>query len=184
MIIGVDEAGRGPLAGPVVAAACVLTDTDFNNRIDDSKKLTVLQRERAFDEVVAKSLYGLGVVNEKIIDRINILEATKVAMSQAVRELTRRNPFDRLKRVHVIVDGNARFDTQYPCTPIVGGDACSLSIACASILAKVARDRMMSLYDRVYPGYGFSQHKGYPTKKHRDAIRSLGATDIHRTTFL
>ncbi|HNX80897.1 MAG TPA: ribonuclease HII [Candidatus Omnitrophota bacterium] len=184
VIIGVDEAGRGPLAGPVVAGACFLTDTDFFNRIDDSKKLTALQRERAFDEIIAKSFYGLGVVNEKIIDRINILEATKVAMSQAVTELVVRNKLDTSRRMHVIVDGNARFDTPYPCTPIVRGDGCSLSIACASILAKVSRDRMMVVYDRMYPGYGFSQHKGYPTKKHRDAISERGVLDIHRKTFL
>lgn len=184
LIIGVDEAGRGPLAGPVVAGACFLTDTDFHNRIDDSKKLSALQRERAFDEIVAKSLYGLGVVSESIIDRINILEATKTAMSQAVGELMARNTVDTSRRIHVIVDGNARFNTPYPCTPIVRGDACSLSIACASILAKVARDRMMVIYDRQYPGYGFSQHKGYPTKKHREAIHRLGPAAIHRKTFL
>lgn len=185
LIIGVDEAGRGPLAGPVVAAAVALKETRFKNRIDDSKKLSPLQRERAFLEIVRKSFFGIGIVNEKVIDRMNILRATTVAMEESVSGLlTQLRPGKKARRIHVLVDGNVDLDITLPFTNIVRGDGRSKSIACASILAKVTRDKIMSLYDRVYPQYGFLVHKGYPTKAHREALKRFGPSLIHRKSFL
>ncbi|MCX5706902.1 MAG: ribonuclease HII [Candidatus Omnitrophica bacterium] len=182
-IIGVDEAGRGPLAGPVVAAAVFLKAINFTNRIDDSKKLTPVSREKAFKEIKRKSLFGLGIVSEKEIDRINILEATRRAMQKAVISLTNKIKNSNQFRIHIIVDGNMAIDFRLPYTSIVRGDAKSKSIASASILAKVTRDRIMLGYDREYPEYGFAKHKGYPTKEHRDALRRLGPSLIHRKSF-
>lgn len=183
LIIGVDEAGRGPLAGPVVACAVTLLTACFKNRIDDSKKLTSIQRENSFQEIIKKSIFGIGIASEKIIDRINILEATRLAMEEAVRSLINRLKPQEKYRVHLLVDGNMGINVNYPVTSIIGGDAKSKSIAGASILAKVIRDRIMSLYDRLYPGYGFIQHKGYPTRVHRLALKKFGPTLIHRVTF-
>lgn len=183
LIIGVDEAGRGPLAGPVVACAAALLTTCFKNRIDDSKKLTSIQRENSFQEIIKKSVFGIGIASEKIIDRINILEATRLAMEEAVRSLINRLKPLKQYRIHLLVDGNMGINVRYPVTSIIGGDAKSKSIASASILAKVIRDRIMSLYDRLYPGYGFIQHKGYPTRMHRLALKKFGPTLIHRVTF-
>lgn len=182
-IIGVDEAGRGPLAGPVVAAAVALNTYSFKNRIDDSKKLTFKARERAFLEIIDKSVFGLGIVNEKIIDRINILEATRIAMEEAVSSLLDKLTSHKNKRIHIIVDGNVAVDTGFPYTNIIKGDAKSKSIASASILAKVTRDRIMMLYDKTYPGYGFIKHKGYPTEEHRKILSRLGPSLIHRKSF-
>jgi ribonuclease HII len=181
-IIGVDEAGRGPLAGPVVAAAVALKAKGFRSRIDDSKKLTPRQREAAFLEISAKSAFGIGIVNEQVIDRVNILQATRLAMLQAVGSLIKKFGASGA-RPCLIVDGNMPLDAGFPCQPIVGGDGRSKSIAAASILAKVSRDRIMSIYDRVYPGYGFLRHKGYPTSAHRRALKKLGPSPIHRKSF-
>ncbi|MDD4980337.1 MAG: ribonuclease HII [Candidatus Omnitrophica bacterium] len=183
-IIGVDEAGRGPLAGPVVAAAVTLRTVSFKNRIDDSKKLTALQRERAFFEITQKSVFGVGVINEKIIDNLNILVATRRAMEAAILALVNKLKEAPEKRIHVIIDGNMGLDISLPFTTIIKGDAKSKTIACASIIAKVIRDRIMSVYDKVYPQYGFLQHKGYPTKQHRRLIKRFGPSRIHRKTFL
>jgi ribonuclease HII len=183
LIIGVDEAGRGPLAGPVVAAAVALKKTRFKNRIDDSKKLTSRARERAFLEILDKSVSGVGIVNEKIIDRLNILEATRIAMEQAIAGLMDKIGEIKPRRTHVIVDGKVKLDIGLPYANIIKGDGRSKSIASASILAKVTRDRIMSLYDKVYPQYGFSRHKGYPTKAHKSAIRKFGPSLIHRNSF-
>ena len=183
LIIGVDEAGRGPLAGPVVAAAVALKTTSFKNRIDDSKKLNPISREKAYAEIIKKSIFGIGIVNEKIIDRINILEATRKAMVRAVTSLTAKFKKLRVSRVHVIVDGNMPIDAGFPCTAIIKGDAKSKSIAAASILAKVTRDRIMREYDLIYPAYGFIRHKGYPTKEHREILKRIGPTLIHRKSF-
>lgn len=183
-IIGVDEAGRGPLAGPVVAAAVNLKKKQFQARIDDSKKLTPCQREKAYPEIINNSNFGLGIVSESVIDRINILNATRLAMQQALQDL-----FSKLEagvnkdKIQIIVDGNMRLDTKFPCMDIVRGDGKSLSIAAASILAKVTRDRLMLEYDKVYPEYGFLRHKGYGTAEHIRAIRKLGLSKIHRRTF-
>ena len=182
-IIGVDEVGRGPLAGPVVAAAVMLKNFKFINRIDDSKKLSPRQREDAFPEIAAKSVYGIGIVNETIIDKLNILASTVIAMENAITSLiTKLNP-DKKSRVHILVDGNVRLTIPYTYTNIIKGDAKSKSIASASIIAKVTRDHIMQVYDRVYPGYGFSQHKGYPTMMHRMAIKKMGLSAIHRKSF-
>ena len=183
LIIGIDEAGRGPLAGPVVAAAVFLKKARFKNRIDDSKKLTPLQREKAFLEITDKALFGIGVMNEKIIDRLNILEATRLAMEKAVAELLNKLTSFNEKRTHLLVDGNVRLDLNLAVTNIIRGDSRSKSIASASILAKVTRDRIMLLYDKIFPQYGFLKHKGYPTKAHRKALKKFGKSIIHRTTF-
>jgi len=183
IVIGVDEAGRGPLAGPVVAAAAVLKTSRFKNRIDDSKKLTSFQREKAFSEIITKSIFGIGIVNEKIIDQINILEATRLAMKQAVVALIDKLENRRNKRIHIIIDGNVKIDLDMPFTNIIRGDSKSKSIASASILAKVTRDRIMSLYDRIYPHYGFLKHKGYGTKMHKTTLSKFGPSIIHRATF-
>ncbi len=184
-IIGVDEAGRGPLAGPVVAAAVMLTGACFSCRIDDSKKLSSRQRTLAFPEIIEKSVSGVSVVSEQVIDQMNILRASLLAMQQAVQELlakVRRHDAP-LSGVHILVDGNHSIDAGYPCTPIVNGDARCLSIAAASIVAKVTRDRIMDDYERTFPGYGFGRHKGYPTQAHREALARLGPTRIHRRSF-
>lgn len=185
VIIGVDEAGRGPLAGPVVAAAVHLTTTRFKHRIDDSKKLSALQREHAYAEIMRRAEFGIGIIDEKLIDYFNILCASRMAMDQAVAALMDKLPDDILFRqgVRVLVDGNVGLHSTYPQTTIIGGDGKSLSIAAASILAKVTRDRIMDLYDGLFPGYGFLRHKGYPTKEHRLALDKLGPTAIHRNTF-
>ncbi len=182
VIIGVDEAGRGPLAGPVVAAAVVLNSTRFKNRIDDSKKLTTLARERAFLEIVKKSIFGIGVVNHVIIDRVNILQASLRAMEYAIYCVTGKLN-SKHKHLHVIVDGNMELNIKLPFTCIVKGDSKSLSIASASILAKVTRDHIMDTYDELYPEYNFRQHKGYPTAEHKRILRRLGPSPIHRKSF-
>jgi len=182
LIIGVDEAGRGPLAGPVVAAAVALKEQSFKNRIDDSKKLSHLQRENAFPEIVNKSTFGIGIVSEKIIDRINILEATILAMEKAIGELLGKLKNNK-KRIHILVDGDVKLRPGHHFTNIIKGDAKCRSIAAASIIAKVTRDRIMSLYDKVYPEYGFLQHKGYPTEAHRLALKKFGSSIIHRKSF-
>lgn len=184
LIIGVDEAGRGPLAGPVVAAAVALENLQFKNRIDDSKKLTAIQRQKAFLEIVKRSIFGIGIVNEKIIDRVNILAATRIAMEDAVAALIKKLKGRNKEHIVVLVDGDVRLDIELPCESIIRGDSRSKSIACASILAKVTRDRIMDLYDKVYPQYGFSRHKGYATQLHRVRLKRYGPSLIHRTTFL
>lgn len=190
IIIGIDEAGRGPLAGPVVASAVVLKDPHFNSVIRDSKKMTKVQRERAFDEIFKKAHVGIGLVDAKAIDRINILEATFLAMTEAVNDLLAKipglNPEDTrlVDQVCLLVDGN-RFKTTLPFSfkTIIKGDSLSLSIACASVVAKVTRDRLMDDYHKIYPQYGFAQHKGYPTVAHKQKIAEHGFSLIHRKTF-
>ncbi|MFH1198564.1 MAG: ribonuclease HII [Candidatus Omnitrophota bacterium] len=182
-IIGVDEAGRGPLAGPVVAAAVVLKTFSFKNRIDDSKKLSPLLRDKAFPEIIDKSIFGIGIIGEKIVDRLNILRATYLAMEEAVNSLIKKiNPLSK-SRIHIIVDGNMAPSFGFACTPIIKGDAKSKSIAAASILAKVTRDRIMDNYHKIYPQYGFLKHKGYPTAAHRQALKKFGPSLIHRKSF-
>ena len=183
LIIGVDEVGRGPLAGPVMAAAVTLKTVRFKNRIDDSKKLTPSQREHAFGEIVNKSVFGIGIINERVIDRLNIAVATRMAMEQAISGLIDKLKTNHRHHIHILVDGNIKLDIDLPFTNIIRGDSKSKSIACASILAKVIRDRIMSLYDRIYPQYGFLKHKGYSTKEHRLALKRFGPSLIHRTSF-
>ncbi len=183
LIIGVDEAGRGPLAGPVSAAAVALKTFRFKNRIDDSKKLSPIQRERAFGEIIDKSVFGIGIIGERVIDRVNIAVATRMAMERAISGLIAKLKPANNRNIHIIVDGDIKLDVGFPFTSIIKGDAKSKSIACASILAKVTRDRIMSNYDKIYPQYGFLKHKGYPTKEHRQALKKFGPSLIHRMSF-
>lgn len=183
VIIGIDEAGRGPLAGPVVAAAVVLKTFRFKNRIDDSKKLCANARQKAFQEIIKKSFFGIGIVNERIIERINILESTRVAMEQAAACLINKLKANDSKRIHIIVDGRINLRTAFPYTAIINGDAKSKTIASASILAKVTRDRIMDAFDNIYPQYNFIKHKGYPTREHRKILKRIGPCLIHRKTF-
>ena len=177
-ICGVDEAGRGPLAGPVVAAAVILPADCEILYLNDSKKVTERRRNRLYDEITRKAVsYGVGVVDHETIDDINILQATYEAMRQAVRQLSIMP--DLLLNDAVTIPG-----VPMPQVPIVRGDQKSVSIAAASILAKVTRDRMMVEYDRIYPGYGFAQNKGYGTAQHIEALRRLGPCPIHRRTFI
>ncbi len=190
VVVGVDEAGRGPLAGTVVAAAVFLKSRRFKEKIADSKKLSPLQRQRAFIEISQKATYGIGIISESVIDRINILEATFLAMNTAVNQLLTKLPADQVgqsgfyKKCLLIIDGNI-FRTDLPCSykTIVKGDQLCLSIACASIIAKVTRDRILDTYDQLLPMYGFSKHKGYATLKHRQAIKKFGPSFIHRRSF-
>jgi len=180
-IIGVDEAGRGPLAGPVVAGAVCLQSAHFKNRIDDSKRLTKSQREDAFLEIIQKSMFALSIVDENTVDALNILVATRLCMEDAVLSLIKKI---ENKKICILVDGNIKFRIRdFPIFNIIKGDARSISIASASILAKVSRDRIMSLYDKVWPQYGFLRHKGYPTTFHRNALKQFGPCPIHRLTF-
>jgi ribonuclease HII len=184
LIIGVDEAGRGPLAGPVVAAAVLLKDYNFCNRIDDSKKLSPAKRKVAFFEIKSKSLYAIAAVNHIKIDQVNILQATILAMQKAIRGLAAQLTPKELKRAFVIIDGNMRFKLDLPYQSIVGGDGKSLSIAAASILAKERRDQIMVAFHKIYPQYEFIKHKGYPTQLHRDILKAKGPIAIHRKSFL
>ncbi|MCQ9206332.1 MAG: ribonuclease HII [Omnitrophica bacterium] len=175
-IAGVDEAGRGPLAGPVVACALVLRDTRFKNRIDDSKKLTPRARLLAYREIIRKAHFGIGTISERTIDEINIYNATKRAMQEAVGNLAIKPDF-------LLVDGKIKFTTRFRCSHIIRGDSKSLSIACASIVAKVTRDRMMERLHKKFPRYNFAKHKGYGTKEHMARIDEYGPCPIHRRSF-
>lgn len=177
-VSGIDEAGRGPLAGPVVAAAVILSDNTIIEEVNDSKKLTPKKRELLFEIIKTKALsYGIGIVDSITIDKINILQATFLAMKQALDQLT-------VKPEIVLVDGNHKIPgLEIKQEAIVSGDAKSQSIACASILAKVTRDKIMDEYAKQYPQYLFEKHKGYGTKTHIEAIRKFGACPIHRKTF-
>lgn len=189
-LIGIDEVGRGPLAGPVVAAAVALRKHIFPIPIRDSKQLTPLQREAAFHCIHEQGYVGVGIISELVIDRTDILQATFFAMHNAVRNLIIRLPkwcagqenFDN--KVCLLVDGN-RFatDLPYDVRTVINGDAQVLSIACASIVAKVVRDRILNIYHHIFPDYGFDQNKGYPTIQHKIAIRRFGLSPIHRRTF-
>lgn len=179
LICGVDEAGRGPLAGPVCAAAVILpTDLEIEG-LNDSKKLTEKKRDALYDIIIEKALaYGIAMVSEKVIDEINILQATFLAMKGAVEAM-------ELTPDYVLIDGNREPDLgQLPVKTIVKGDSRSANIAAASILAKVTRDRYMMEMDREYPQYGFAVHKGYGTKKHYEALTEHGHCPIHRLSFL
>ena len=177
VIAGVDEAGRGPLAGPVVSAAVVLPENFTAGGLTDSKKLTPEARNFYYDQIYADAVaVGIGIVDPIEIDRINILQASLLSMVIAVANLMPEPDF-------LLIDGN--FGIMRDCLQkaIIKGDALSISIAAASVVAKVTRDRIMELYDSEYPGYGFQTHKGYPTKGHREAIRRSGCCPIHRKSF-
>ena len=176
-VAGIDEAGRGPLAGPVMAAAVILPVGLTIIGVDDSKKLTPDKRDKLFDIIMAQALsVGVGVMTPADIDRINILQATRCAMLAAVLNLSQ--PPD-----YLLIDGISAIDSSIPQKTIIKGDSLSLSIAAASIIAKVTRDREMIAMDATYPGYGFAGHKGYGSAAHMDAIKRLGPSPIHRLTF-
>ncbi|MBN1480432.1 ribonuclease HII [candidate division KSB1 bacterium] len=177
-VAGVDEAGRGPLAGPVVAAAVIFPPTQKDSLgIYDSKSLTAKKRELLFGVIQEVALsYGIGIIDHMEIDAINILRATYKAMQQAIR-------FCQPQPDYVLVDGRGVPDVTMPIEAIVKGDCRSLSIAAASIVAKVTRDRLMFELHSRYPEYGFRQHKGYPTKSHMQAIRAFGLSPVHRRSF-
>ena len=176
-MVGIDEAGRGPLAGPVVAAAvCLPAGYDIPG-LEDSKQLTALQREAVYGEVVRQSLdCGVGVVSHRLIDKHDILWATRTAMLRAVRQLARVPDL-------LLIDGPISLASSIDQRPIVRGDYSCASIAAASVVAKVTRDRMMVHYDRLYPLYGFARHKGYPTRDHYARLRAHGPCVIHRLSY-
>ena len=175
-IAGIDEVGRGPLVGPVVTAAVILPRDFYDERINDSKKLTEKKRELLYDVIMENALsVGIGMSNEDVIDEINILEATKKAMLEAIDNLS-------IKPEHLLIDA-VKLNSNIPQTSIIKGDAKSQSIAAASIIAKVTRDRMMIELDKKHPEYDFKHNKGYGTKKHVEALYKYGPLDEHRKTF-
>ena len=177
-LAGVDEAGRGPLAGPVVAAAVVLDPACLPDGIDDSKALTALRRADLCAALMECAHVGVGVADVEEIDRLNIFWATMLAMTRAVEALCAH-----IAPAMVLVDGNRCPDWAYQSQAVVGGDALCLSIAAASIVAKHRRDMMMTEYDAQYPGYGWASNKGYSAKVHQEALRTLGPTPLHRRSF-
>ncbi len=177
-VCGTDEAGRGPLCGPVVAAAVILPKDIEIDGLNDSKKLTEKKREKLFDIIKEKAIsYAIAEASPEEIDEINILNASMLAMRRAVEALSVPADF-------ALIDGNCSRGFSIPTETVIGGDAKSASIAAASILAKVTRDRGCVELDKLYPEYGIAKHKGYPTKDHMDAVRRLGPSPIHRKTFL
>lgn len=178
-ICGIDEAGRGPLAGPVVVAACIMPRDSMIEGVNDSKKVTEKKREELYEIITSEALaYGVGIIDQKEIDRINILNATKEGLTMAVKELT-------VKPDLILVDALTHIDTNgIPYQSIVKGDAKCYSIAAASIIAKVTRDRIMRQWDEIYPQYGFSKHKGYGTAQHVSAIKEYGLCPLHRLSFV
>ncbi|MGB2868846.1 MAG: ribonuclease HII [Bacteroidota bacterium] len=177
LLAGVDEAGRGPLAGPVVAAAVMFPKDFVLDEVDDSKKLTAIKREELFEQIKSHATgIGMGIVGNETIDRINILQATILAMREAIENLAPAPQF-------VIVDGNSFNHKSIGFENIIDGDAKSFTIAAASIIAKVTRDRLMQEYDSQFPAYGFAKNKGYGTKDHLEAVKTHGMCEIHRRSF-
>jgi ribonuclease HII len=178
ILAGVDEAGRGPLAGPVVAAAVIFPDGEYLDGLEDSKKLSSVRRDIMFDKIVTSdAIFAVGIVDNEIIDRINILRASLRAMTQAVCKLRQTPDF-------VLVDGNQTIpNIEINQAAIVGGDSICPSISAASIIAKVTRDRIMDHYAKLYPDYSFAKHKGYPTPEHLKELKLFGPTPIHRKSF-
>jgi len=177
LIAGTDEVGRGPLVGPVVAAAVILPKNYKMTGINDSKKLSETKREEYYDIIMKDAIsVGIGIVHAETIDEINILEASRLAMKISVDNL-------KVKPEYLLIDGNKGIETDIPSQTIIKGDAKSISIAAASIIAKVTRDSMMYELDEKHPEYGFNQHKGYPTKKHVENIVKFGLLDCYRFTF-
>jgi ribonuclease HII len=176
-IAGVDEAGRGPLAGPVVSAAVILPTAFDDSGVTDSKKLTAAKRDILYERIYVQAVaVGIGIVDPLEIDRINILQASLLAMAMAVKNLVPRPGF-------LLIDGTFRIPSDLPQEAIPKGDALSISIAAASIIAKVTRDRLMQNYHHYYPQFDFPRHKGYPTESHRAAIQKYGCCPIHRRSF-
>lgn len=178
-IAGIDEAGRGPLAGPVVVASVILPQDSMIEGINDSKKVSEAKREKLYDLIINEAIsYGIGIIYQDEIDEINILQATKKGLTEAIKQM-------EIKPNIIMVDALSGIDTLgIPYKSIIKGDAKCYSIAAASILAKVTRDRIMREWDKIYPEYGFGSHKGYGTAKHITAIREFGPCPIHRRTFI
>ncbi len=176
-VCGVDEAGRGPLCGPVVAAAVILKKDDKIEGVNDSKKLSEKKREEVYEKIMENAIaVGVGMSDVDVIEEVNILNATKMAMKQAIDNLKQQPDY-------VLIDGNQMIDIKFDGQTVVHGDAKSESIAAASIIAKVTRDRMLIQWDKEYPEYGFAKHKGYGTKAHIQAIEKYGLTPLHRPSF-
>ena len=176
LIAGIDEVGRGPLAGPVVTAAVILPENCKIPGLNDSKQIPKAHHQDVYDRVMTEALaVGIGIIDNHIIDQVNIYEATKLAMLQAIEHL-------ELKPEHLLIDAMS-LDIDIPQTSLIKGDAKSMSIAAASIVAKVTRDKIMSDYEQKYPGYDFAHNAGYGTKKHLEALAKQGFTDIHRQSF-
>lgn len=177
LVAGVDEVGRGPLAGPVVAAAVILGEGVLIPGVNDSKKLSEEKREYLYEEIKAKALCcSIGIVDEKVIDEVNILNATYIAMKKALDGLSEKPDF-------ILLDAVTLKDVSIPQKGIIKGDSLSLSIAAASIIAKVERDRIVAGYDEIYPHFSFGKHKGYGTSEHIDCIKKYGLLPIHRKSF-
>ena len=188
-IAGIDEAGRGPLAGPVVVACVVMPRDSMIEGVNDSKKVSEKKREKLYEEIIKEAIgYGVGIISQEEIDRINILNATKEGLTTAIKELEKdlkekQREFD--KPEIILVDALTKIDTDHiPYRSIIKGDAKSYSIAAASIIAKVTRDRIMRQWDEVYPMYGFEKHKGYGTAAHINAIKEYGLCPLHRRSFV
>ena len=179
LIAGIDEAGRGPLAGPVVVGLVIMKPDSFIEGINDSKKVSEKKREILYEKIIEEAVdWSVGIVDQKEIDEINILKATKKAIKNAIMDL-------KVKPERIVVDALEHIDTcGIPYTSIIKGDAKIYSISAASIIAKVTRDRIMKEYDEVYPEYGFSGHKGYGTAKHIQAIKEFGPCALHRQSFI
>ncbi len=178
-IAGIDEAGRGPLAGPVVVGCVIMPEDSFIEGVNDSKKVSEKKREKLYEEITNQAIaWGVGIIDQNEIDEINILNATKKALTMAIEKLS-------VKPKRILVDALEKIDTKgIPYTSIIKGDAKIYSIAAASIIAKVTRDRIMLEWDKIYPEYGFASHKGYGTAKHIQAIKEVGICPLHRKTFV
>lgn len=176
LIGGIDEAGRGPLCGPVVAACVILPKNYHLTGLDDSKKISEPMRNKLFSQIIKDAVsYGVGIVESNVIDQINILEASKLAMKQAISNM-------KIKPKHVLIDA-VKLDIDIPSTSIIKGDSLSLSIAAASIIAKVTRDNILIELDKKYPEYGYKKHKGYPTKEHLENLKKYGIKDFYRKSY-
>lgn len=178
-ICGIDEAGRGPLAGPVVVAAVIMPKDSIIEGVNDSKKISEKKREILYEQITQEAIsYGVGIISQNEIDEINILNATKKGLTTAIKQLS-------IKPERILVDALTKIDTcGIPYKSIIKGDAKSYSIAAASIIAKVTRDRIMREWDEIYPQYGFEKHKGYGTKAHIEAIKQYGLCPLHRLSFV
>ena len=186
LIAGIDEAGRGPLAGPVVVACCIMPKDSMIEGVNDSKKISEKKREKIYEQIVQEAIsFGVGIIGQTEIDEINILQATKKGLTIAIKEAEEKLKQKGLEKPDVIlVDALTKIDTDgIAYKSIIHGDAISYSISCASIIAKVTRDRMMREWDKVYPQYGFEKHKGYGTSQHIAAIKEYGLCPLHRKSF-
>lgn len=189
-IAGIDEAGRGPLAGPVVVACALMPKNSIIEGVNDSKKISEKKRELLYEQITNEAIsFGVGIVNQKEIDEINILQATKKGLTEAIKDMEQKLALKPelgiVKPDAILVDALTKIDTDgIPYKSIIHGDAVSYSIACASIIAKVTRDRIMRQWDEVYPQYGFAKHKGYGTAMHIKAIKEYGPCPLHRNSFI